>query len=112
MVTLANNTLMHFEDLTLPSFQVIVMSGSIGCARCRQRVSQVIAKMTGLREYTVDVKRKQVIVKGDFGNQQKQEDDYSKSEMNKERGPFSQYQKWKDLMESTMDSSHCPDVYI
>ncbi|KAG8659449.1 uncharacterized protein LOC110603554 [Manihot esculenta] len=86
MVTLANNTLMHFEDLTLPSFQVIVMSGSIGCARCRQRVSQVIAKMTGLREYTVDVKRKQVIVKGDFGNQQKQEDDYSKSEMNKERG--------------------------
>ncbi|KAJ9147725.1 hypothetical protein P3X46_029851 [Hevea brasiliensis] len=85
MVTLSNKSLMYFEDLTLPTFQVIVMSGSMGCARCQQRVTRVMSKMTGLREYTVDVKEKQVIVKGNCRNQQKEEDDYFKCEMNKER---------------------------
>ncbi|KAJ4833730.1 hypothetical protein Tsubulata_036339 [Turnera subulata] len=42
------------------------MSGSMRCARCRQRVSQIISKMTGLREYTVDVLNKQVTFKGEF----------------------------------------------
>ncbi|XVF51722.1 hypothetical protein PTKIN_Ptkin04bG0207500 [Pterospermum kingtungense] len=67
MVASNKNSLLHFEDLTLPSFQVIVMTANMGCARCRERVSQVISKMTGLREYTVDVSNKQVIVKADFG---------------------------------------------
>ncbi|XP_012069966.1 uncharacterized protein LOC105632256 [Jatropha curcas] len=75
MVTLSNKSLMYFEDLTLPTFQVIVMSGSMGCARCRERVSRVISKIAGLREYTVDLHKKQVIVKGDFRNEKKEEDD-------------------------------------
>ncbi|KAK2969435.1 hypothetical protein RJ640_012835, partial [Escallonia rubra] len=44
---------------------VIVISANMGCAYCRERVSQTIAKVTGLKEYTLDVRNKQVIVKGD-----------------------------------------------
>ncbi|KAB2085231.1 hypothetical protein ES319_A05G387700v1 [Gossypium barbadense] len=40
-------TLLHFEDLALPSFQVIVMSANRGCAQCREKVSKVTSKMTG-----------------------------------------------------------------
>ncbi|KAK5831793.1 hypothetical protein PVK06_015592 [Gossypium arboreum] len=38
-------TLLHFEDLALPS--VIVMSANKGCAQCREKVSKVTSKMTG-----------------------------------------------------------------
>ncbi|PSS09717.1 Protein SODIUM POTASSIUM ROOT DEFECTIVE 1 like [Actinidia chinensis var. chinensis] len=57
--------LMYAENLTLPSFQVIVISANLGCSFCRQRVSHILSKITGLREYTVDVRNKQVMVKGD-----------------------------------------------
>ncbi|XP_024452090.1 uncharacterized protein LOC7465513 isoform X1 [Populus trichocarpa] len=86
MVTLTNKSLMYFEDLTLPTVQVIVMTASMRCSRCRQRVSQVISRMSaGLKEYTVDVHNKQVIMKGDTGKQWKKEDDHSNDEMNNER---------------------------
>ncbi|KAJ0049317.1 hypothetical protein Pint_15882 [Pistacia integerrima] len=88
MVALTHNSLIYSENLTLPTFQVIVMNANMGCAQCRQRVSQVTSKikgeefnpvnyifnikpreriLNGLREYTVDVPNKQVTVKGDFG---------------------------------------------
>ncbi|KAI9174632.1 hypothetical protein LWI28_020359 [Acer negundo] len=67
MASLTKNSLLYSENLTRPSFQVIVITANMGCAQCRQRVTQVISKMTGLREYTVDVPNRQVIVKGDFG---------------------------------------------
>ncbi|XP_044485536.1 uncharacterized protein LOC123211075 isoform X2 [Mangifera indica] len=67
MVALTHNSLMYSENLTLPTFQVIVMNANMGCAECRQRVSQLTSKINGLKEYTVDVPNKQVIVKGDLG---------------------------------------------
>ncbi|XP_031248491.1 uncharacterized protein LOC116106286 [Pistacia vera] len=67
MVALTHSSLIYSENLTLPTFQVIVMNANMGCAQCRQRVSQVTSKIKGLREYTVDVPNKQVTVKGDFG---------------------------------------------
>ncbi|KAJ6703757.1 hypothetical protein OIU85_029666 [Salix viminalis] len=85
MATLTNKSLMSFEDLTLPSVQVIVMTGSMRCSRCRQRVSQVISRMSGLKEYTVDLHNKQVIMKGNVGKRWKNEDDYSNDEMNNGR---------------------------
>ncbi|CAL5355923.1 unnamed protein product [Camellia sinensis] len=66
MGKLTKQALMYAENLTLPSFQVIVVNGNLGCAYCGRRVSQLISKMSGLREYTVDVRNKQVILKGDF----------------------------------------------
>ncbi|XP_057524637.1 uncharacterized protein LOC130804269 isoform X2 [Amaranthus tricolor] len=53
------------EDLSIPSFQVIVMSANMGCSSCRDKVFRVLSKMTGFKEYTVDVRKKQVIIKGD-----------------------------------------------
>jgi len=41
--------------------------------------------IAGLKEYTVDVHNKQVIMKGDTGKQWKKEDDHSNDEMNNER---------------------------
>ncbi|XP_043715851.1 uncharacterized protein LOC122664199 [Telopea speciosissima] len=52
------------ENLTVPSFQVIVMRANLSCTHCRDRVSQVVSKMNGLVEYEVDVGNKQVILKG------------------------------------------------
>ncbi|KAG5028299.1 hypothetical protein JHK82_011919 [Glycine max] len=62
-----NNSLLHLENLTLPSFQVVVIAANMGCNGCRGRVSRVVSKMTGrLTEYTVDVRKKEVTIKGDF----------------------------------------------
>ncbi|XP_017972763.1 PREDICTED: uncharacterized protein LOC18606275 [Theobroma cacao] len=84
MVASNKHSLLHYEDLTLPSFQVIVMTANMVCAQCRKKVSQVISKMTGLREYTVDVSNKQVIVKADFGFRWNVKDHLSKSEKRKD----------------------------
>ncbi|KAI8546564.1 hypothetical protein RHMOL_Rhmol07G0128300 [Rhododendron molle] len=65
MGKLGQQALMYAENLTLPSFQVIVISANLGCDCCRQRVSQIMSKMTGLAEYTVDVQNKQVVAKSD-----------------------------------------------
>eukprot|EP00257_Ricinus_communis_P021255 XP_015580694.2 LOW QUALITY PROTEIN: uncharacterized protein LOC107262036 [Ricinus communis] len=85
MGILSNKSLMFLEDLTLPTFQVIVMTGNTGCARCQQRVSRLISKMTGLREYAVDVQKKQITVKGDFRNKRKNE---ISAEMRKEHSCY------------------------
>ncbi|KAK6262909.1 hypothetical protein QUC31_008725, partial [Theobroma cacao] len=87
MVASNKHSLLHYEDLTLPS--VIVMTANMGCAQCRKKVSQVLSKMTGrnfdgLREYTVDVSNKQVIVKADFGFRWNVKDHLSKSEKRKD----------------------------
>ncbi|KAJ8769007.1 hypothetical protein K2173_024002 [Erythroxylum novogranatense] len=79
MMIVSNKSLMSLEDLTLPRFQVIVMSASMGCTRCRERVSFVVSKMTGLSEYSVDMRNKQVTLKGDFGYGRKEEDRSSSS---------------------------------
>ncbi|XP_058104518.1 uncharacterized protein LOC131248303 isoform X2 [Magnolia sinica] len=55
------------ENLTLPTVQVIVMSANMGCSHCRQRVSHVISKINGLLDYVVDVRNKEVIVRGAIG---------------------------------------------
>ncbi|KAG4930408.1 Copper transport protein CCH [Glycine max] len=59
-------SLLHLENLTLPSFQVVVIAANMGCNGCRGRVSRVVSKITGLTEYTVDVRKKEVTIKGDF----------------------------------------------
>ncbi|XP_055961513.1 uncharacterized protein LOC126678597 [Mercurialis annua] len=85
IVMLSNKSLMFLEDLTLPKFQEIVVNGNLGCAGCTQRVSNIISKITGLREYTVDVKKKQVIVKGEFTYKHNgEEKDFSIRELRKE----------------------------
>ncbi|XP_030524861.2 uncharacterized protein LOC115737049 [Rhodamnia argentea] len=66
MKKLPRQCLLKYENLTLPGFQVVVMAANVGCVRCQERVSQVISKMDGVHEYTVDIRNKQVIVKGDF----------------------------------------------
>ncbi|TKY55441.1 Copper transport protein ATX1 [Spatholobus suberectus] len=59
-------SLLYMENLTLPSFQVVVIRANMGCNGCRGRVSRVVSKMTGLTEYTMDVSKKEVTIKGDF----------------------------------------------
>ncbi|KAG2285540.1 hypothetical protein Bca52824_045144 [Brassica carinata] len=59
-------TLMLCEELSLPSFQVIVVNADVGCDHCQDRVSKIVSKMNGIEEYVVDVKNKQVMARGDF----------------------------------------------
>lgn len=65
MGTGKSQPLVSAEDLSIPSFQIIVMSADMGCSSCRDKVFKVLSKMTGFKEYTVDVRKKQVIIKGD-----------------------------------------------
>nr|POF09884.1 hypothetical protein CFP56_53431 [Quercus suber] len=58
MPILNEKSLLYTENLTPPS--VVVLTANMGCKRCRQRVSQVASKMTGLKEYTVDVHNRQI----------------------------------------------------
>nr|GLL44999.1 uncharacterized protein LOC109152052 isoform X1 [Ipomoea trifida]GMD82531.1 Protein SODIUM POTASSIUM ROOT DEFECTIVE 1 like [Ipomoea batatas] len=60
--------LFNVANLKLPSFQVVVVNANLGCAHCRRRISQVVLNITGLREYTMDVLKRQVIVKGGIKN--------------------------------------------
>ncbi|MCD9645846.1 hypothetical protein HAX54_035145 [Datura stramonium] len=75
-------TLLSVANLKLPSFQVVVVNANLGCTHCRRRISQLISKITGLREYTIDVGRKQVIVRGDVRNHHQEKDGAVKSQMN------------------------------
>ncbi|KAL9433790.1 hypothetical protein AB3S75_028601 [Citrus x aurantiifolia] len=79
MVAVSKQSLLYFEDLTPPSFQVIVVTANMGCTRCRGRVSQIISKLTGLEEYIVDVPNKRVTVKADFGLNKNVKDDPTRS---------------------------------
>ncbi|CAH8387298.1 unnamed protein product [Eruca vesicaria subsp. sativa] len=60
------HTLMVCEELSLPSFQIIVINADVGCDHCQDRVSKIVSKMTGIEEYVVDVKNKQVMARGHF----------------------------------------------
>ncbi|KAK8520836.1 hypothetical protein V6N13_076972 [Hibiscus sabdariffa] len=68
-------------EMTLrkPQFQVIVMTANMGCDECRKKVSRVLSKVTGLREYIVDLSNKQVIIKADFGIPWEVENGFSKT---------------------------------
>ncbi|KAI5417498.1 copper transport protein CCH [Lathyrus oleraceus] len=59
-------SLLYLENLTLPTFQVVVIAANMGCNGCQERVSRVISKISGLTEYTIDVRKNEVTVKGDF----------------------------------------------
>ncbi|XP_027187161.1 copper transport protein CCH isoform X4 [Cicer arietinum] len=59
-----NRSLLYLKNLTLPS--VVVIAANMGCNVCQGRVSRVVSKMTGLTEYTIDVRKNEVTVKGDF----------------------------------------------
>ncbi|TMW94387.1 hypothetical protein EJD97_010362 [Solanum chilense] len=61
-------TLFSVANLKLPSFQVVVVNADLGCTHCRSRISQIMSRITGMREYTIDVGKKQVIVRGDVRN--------------------------------------------
>ncbi|WVZ26375.1 hypothetical protein V8G54_004919 [Vigna mungo] len=61
-----NRSLLHMENLTLPPFQVVVIAANMGCNGCRGRVFRVVSRMTGLTEYTVDLQKREVTIKGDF----------------------------------------------
>ncbi|XP_027337433.1 copper transport protein ATX1-like [Abrus precatorius] len=61
-----NRSLLYMENLTLPLFQVVVITANMECNDCMGRVSRIVSKMTGLTEYTVDVTKKEVTIKGDF----------------------------------------------
>ncbi|XP_022758774.1 uncharacterized protein LOC111305466 [Durio zibethinus] len=64
------------------------MTANMGCAQCRKKVSQVVSKMKGLREYIVDVSNKKVIVKADLGFHWNVKDDLSESEKRKDWHPL------------------------
>ncbi|KAF8108963.1 hypothetical protein N665_0104s0270 [Sinapis alba] len=66
MQTMRLRSLMCCEELSLPLFQVIVINADVGCVHCQDRVSKIVSRMTGIEEYTVDVKNKQVMARGDF----------------------------------------------
>ncbi|XP_057419705.1 uncharacterized protein LOC130713896 isoform X2 [Lotus japonicus] len=57
-------SLLYMANLTLPL--VVVITANMECNGCRGRVSRVVSKMTGLTEYTIDVSKKEVTLKGDF----------------------------------------------
>ncbi|XVF10821.1 hypothetical protein REPUB_Repub07fG0216500 [Reevesia pubescens] len=64
------------------------MTANMGCAQCRKKVSLLISKITGVREYIVDVSNKQVIVKADFGFDWNVKDNLSKTEKRKDWHPL------------------------
>ncbi|XP_022154034.1 uncharacterized protein LOC111021388 isoform X2 [Momordica charantia] len=65
-------SLLFYENLTPPL--VIVINANMGCNRCRQRVSQLLSKMSELIEVTIDVTKNQVVVKGNIKFQSKKEE--------------------------------------
>ncbi|KAL3743265.1 hypothetical protein ACJRO7_018554 [Eucalyptus globulus] len=83
MKKLPRQCLLTYENLTLPP--VVVMTANVGCARCRERVSQVISKMDGVREYTVDIRNERVIVKGDFKVEREVPDESADSKSRKRK---------------------------
>ncbi|XAR54956.1 hypothetical protein NMG60_11030307 [Bertholletia excelsa] len=88
MEKLTKQALLYMENLTLPSFQVVVIRGNLACAHCRGRISQIVSKMKGLRECTVDVCNKQVIMKGDVKFSCGARNDASRKKMKNERFPW------------------------
>ncbi|KAG9452347.1 hypothetical protein H6P81_005251 [Aristolochia fimbriata] len=64
MEKVTHQALSNKENLSLPSVQVIVMNANMGCSHCRQRVSLMISKINGVIDCVVDVKKREVTVRG------------------------------------------------
>ncbi|URD83710.1 GDP-fucose protein O-fucosyltransferase [Musa troglodytarum] len=62
MEAATTRSLRSAENLSLP--QVIVMSANMSCSHCRQRVSKVVSKMNSLLDYMVDLRKKEITVRG------------------------------------------------
>ncbi|KAL0550390.1 hypothetical protein IC582_014900 [Cucumis melo] len=76
-------SLLFSENLTPPKFEVIIINANMSCNGCRQRVSQIVSKMSELVELTIDVTKKQVIVKGNVKCQSKNQENTIHSQMKK-----------------------------
>ncbi|CAI9095831.1 OLC1v1031853C1 [Oldenlandia corymbosa var. corymbosa] len=65
MKNLGERALLYVANLAVPSFQVVVLKKvKLGCSFCRWKVFQVISRIRGLKEFTVDVSNEQVIAVG------------------------------------------------
>ncbi|KAJ8510985.1 hypothetical protein OPV22_001419 [Ensete ventricosum] len=64
MEVATTRSLRSAENLSLPQVQVIVMSANMSCSHCRQRVSKVVSKMNSLLEYMVDLRKKEITMRG------------------------------------------------
>ncbi|CAH1453752.1 unnamed protein product [Lactuca virosa] len=62
----SNQALIYVAHLTVPTSQEIVINANLGCACCRERLHRIMMRITGLREYKVDVRNSQVIMRGNL----------------------------------------------
>ncbi|KAG6519682.1 hypothetical protein ZIOFF_019748 [Zingiber officinale] len=61
----STQTLRSAENLSLPKVQVVVMTANMSCSHCKMRISRVVSKMNkGLIDYTVDMTKKEVTMRG------------------------------------------------
>ncbi|KAJ4821875.1 hypothetical protein Tsubulata_026845, partial [Turnera subulata] len=51
-------SLASFESLSLPLVQEVVLSADIGCARCQQRVADIMSRMSETESITINVLEK------------------------------------------------------
>ncbi|KAK9103055.1 hypothetical protein Sjap_020309 [Stephania japonica] len=72
MASVRKQALRFAENLTLPTFQVIVMNANMSCSHCSQRASKMVSKMNGTIDYVVDISNKQVILRGEIMENPKQ----------------------------------------
>ncbi|XP_010927779.1 uncharacterized protein [Elaeis guineensis] len=71
MAEATDQALRFAENLSLPSVQVVVVSANMGCSHCQQRVSKIVSKMNGLLDYMVDMRKKEVTVRGTVSSKKK-----------------------------------------
>ncbi|PWA77119.1 heavy metal-associated domain, HMA [Artemisia annua] len=64
MKKVSDQALVYVARLAVPRSQVIVISANLGCAICRERFHRIMSRINGLKEYTVDVRHKKVIMRG------------------------------------------------
>ncbi|KAL3743268.1 hypothetical protein ACJRO7_018557 [Eucalyptus globulus] len=83
MKKLPRQCLLNYENLTLPPFQVVVMTANVGCARCRESLASHFEDGRA-REYTVDIRNERVIVKGDFKVEREIQDESADLQIKKE----------------------------
>ncbi|KAL8064469.1 hypothetical protein ABFX02_01G092900 [Erythranthe guttata] len=72
MDNFGKQALIFAANLSLPTFQVIVLKENLGSPHCRQKVTQVISKMAGSKGLMVDISKKEVIVRGDMKSSRKE----------------------------------------
>ncbi|CAL9069431.1 unnamed protein product [Musa banksii] len=89
MEAATTRSLMSAENLSLPQVQVIVMSANMGCSHCRQRVSKVVSKMnTGLLDYMVDLRKKEITMRGVVESKKRKVDEERRSYKKKSPRPL------------------------